>query len=74
MRGANHECAARTLVPEVTCWGVLDVDEVQGRGVRPGGHLDGTNVQVLCRAHHNWKHEHPARAHELGLTRWSWEE
>lgn len=66
---AGHRCQAKDLVPEVRCWGPLDVDEIEGRGVNPGGHLDPDNVQVLCRGHHDWKHAHPARAEELGLRR-----
>jgi len=61
-------CEAKDLVPEVRCWGPVDVDEIAPRGRRPGGHLDDTNTQCLCRAHHDWKHAHPRRALELGLT------
>jgi hypothetical protein len=27
----------------------------------------------LCRAHHDWKHNHPEAAHDLGIFRHSWE-
>lgn len=70
---AGNRCQAIDLVPEVTCWGPLDVDEIKARGVNPGGHLDETNVQVLCRGHHDWKHAHPNEASERGLRRRSWE-
>lgn len=69
MRGAGHACSARAIVPELPCRGPLDVDEVAGRGRYPGGHLDPSNVQVLCRAHHNWKHANPLAARERGLDR-----
>jgi 5-methylcytosine-specific restriction endonuclease McrA len=67
------ECQARTLVPEVRCWGPMDVDEICPRSACPGGHLDVDNCQVLCRGHHDWKHAHPIEAAALGLRRWSWE-
>lgn len=69
---AGYRCEADELVPEVTCSGRLDVDEVIPRGVNPGGHLDPDNCQVLCRAHHDWKHANPAEAVSRGLRRWSW--
>jgi hypothetical protein len=69
MRRSGGECVGKAIVPEVPCWGPMDVP----RGVRPGGHLDGDNVQMLCRAHHDWKHAHPAEAHARGLRGWSWE-
>jgi hypothetical protein len=70
---AGHRCCAIDIVPEVTCWGPLDVDEIRSRGVNPGGHLDTANTQVLCRAHHDWRHAHPAEARARGLRRESWE-
>lgn len=70
---AGNRCEAPTVVPELVCWGPLDVDEVVPRGVYPKGHLDLDNVQVLCRAHHDWKHDNPEEAVKRGLRRWSWE-
>lgn len=69
LRRAGHQCQARHLVPEVRCGGPLDPDEIMGRGVLPGAHLIQDNVQILCRAHHDWKHDHPTRARDLGLTK-----
>jgi hypothetical protein len=69
----DRTCRGALIVPEVTCGGPMDVDEIAPRGVRPGGHLDPDNCQLLCRAHHDWKHAHPADAHARGLRRWSWE-
>lgn len=70
---AGWRCEATSKVPAVSCGGPLDVDEIVPRGVRPVGHLDPDNVQVLCRAHHEWKHAHPTEAAAVGLRRWSWE-
>lgn len=76
LQRAGYRCEAAGIVAEgfpTQCWGPLDVDEIKGRGVNPGGELDVENTQVLCRGHHTWKHENPARARELGLTKRSWE-
>jgi 5-methylcytosine-specific restriction endonuclease McrA len=61
-------CQAKFLVNSITCSGTLDIDEVIPRG-RGGNYLDPTNCQVLCRAHHRWKHDNPAEAERLGLTK-----
>lgn len=61
-------CQARFLVTSITCSGHLDVDEIIPRG-RGGNYLDPENCQVLCRAHHRWKHDNPAEAERLGLTK-----
>lgn len=71
---ADHRCQARAAVPEVQCWGRLDVDEIVARSAYPSGHLDPENTQVLCAAHHQWKHDHPTAAVARGLTRLSWQE
>lgn len=64
-------CRARGIAPG-RCEGrpgraPLEVHEVQGRGVRPGGHLDPENCLALCPGHHDWVTTHPAEALELGL-------
>jgi 5-methylcytosine-specific restriction endonuclease McrA len=61
-------CQAKFLIGSITCSGPLDVDEIIPRG-RGGNYLDPENCQVLCRAHHRWKHDHPAEAERLGLTK-----
>lgn len=70
-------CVARRIVPEVRCWasGPLHVHEVVDRSVRPGVHLDADFGVALCQAHHDWIHEDPSRAREVGLTFFShdWE-
>lgn len=62
------QCRAKFLVSSIECHGPLDVDEIIPRG-RGGDWLDIDNCQVLCRAHHTWKHDHPAEAERLGLTK-----
>ena len=61
-------CQAKFLVESIACSGPLDIDEVIPRG-RGGNYLDPDNCQVLCRAHHRWKHDNPAEAERLGLTK-----
>ncbi len=70
---AGYRCSMVDKVPEVKCWGPLDVDEIKSRGVNPGGHLDASNVQVACRAHHEWRTANPKLASERGLRLKSWE-
>jgi 5-methylcytosine-specific restriction endonuclease McrA len=72
LASAGFRCSAPG-VGGVRCSGPLDVDEIIPRGVRPGGHLEQDNVQVLCRAHHDWKHANPREAVAAGLRRWSWD-
>ena len=56
------------------CWGPLDVDEIVLRSQLKDAELIEDNCQVLCRKHHQWKHENPSKARELGLYRSVWEE
>lgn len=70
MRRAGGRCQLADVVPEITCWGPLDADEIAGRGRRPGGHLDVDNVQIACRAHHEWKTREPLEAARRGLAPW----
>ena len=63
----RYTCTAKEILEHIQCWGPLDVDEIIGRG-RGGDWLDPDNCQVLCRAHHTWKHDNPAEALELGLS------
>lgn len=66
---AGGICELAALIPEVACSGpATDADEIQGRGVNPGGHLDPSNTQWTCRAHHHFKTVNPAIAIERGLT------
>lgn len=68
----DRGCVARPLVKEVWCWGPLDAHELLTRA-RGGDPLDLDNVRMLCRAHHDWCHDHPADAEERGLLRPSWQ-
>lgn len=70
---AYGKCKAADLVPEIECYGPMDVDEIIPRSQYPGGHLDIDNCQLLCRSHHDWKHAYPEAAAALGLRKWSWE-
>jgi hypothetical protein len=72
LRRAGFRCQAAGAFG-ILCGGHLDVHELQGRGVRPGGHLDDTNTIALCRIHHSYVTDHPQDAHDAGLLRWSWE-
>lgn len=67
LRRAGNQCQLKDIVPEVECWGPLDVDEIAQRGVAPGGHLDPTNVQVACRGHHDWKGTNRDEAEKRGV-------
>lgn len=72
---AGWQCEARDLVPHITCWPAssraLQLHHVKNRS--QGGTNDDDNLRAVCGTHHNWITEHPADAHEVGLTRWSWE-
>lgn len=71
---SGGKCEIAHLIPEIPqCWGPLDCDEIKSRGVNKGGHLDVTNTQSACRAHHRWRTEHPKLARERGLRKASWE-
>jgi hypothetical protein len=65
----DHRCLGAEVWPEIACAGRLEVDELAGRGVYPGGHLDPENCQALCSAHHRAKHAFPAEAERRGLRR-----
>lgn len=69
----DGNCQARDLIPRVACGGPLDVHELVRRSQWRAGILDPSNCLVLCRWHHSYVTEHPELAHELGLSRWSWE-
>jgi hypothetical protein len=70
----GERCAGAAVVPSIRCQGPLDLDEICQRGVRPGGHLDPANCQLLCRfGHHRWKTENARLAVAVGLRRWSWQ-
>lgn len=57
----------------ITCAGPVDGHEVQTRARRPGGHLDPTNIRLVCRRHHEWIDTHQVTALTLGLLSNSWD-
>lgn len=61
-------CFALRVHPH-TCEGPIDGHELRSRAQYPGGHLDASNVILVCRASHRWITDHPVRAFELGLIR-----
>jgi hypothetical protein len=62
-------CLGAEVWPEIACDGVLEVDEIIGRGVWAAGYLVPENCQGLCSAHHRTKHAFPAEAERRGLRR-----
>lgn len=65
-------CVASGLVPEVRCWtpeGHRDGHELVKHGQWKAGWLEEDNVVSVCRAHHDWIEEQPAKAFELGLAK-----
>lgn len=60
-------CVARGLVPEVSCAGRIDPHHALMRS--QGGQDTLEDMIAVCRRHHDWIHNHPARSYELGLLR-----
>lgn len=69
----DRVCTAATLVPDVHCYGPLDVHEMIQRSLWRAGYLDPSNCRAVCRAHHEWIDDHITEAHELGLLKHSWD-
>jgi 5-methylcytosine-specific restriction endonuclease McrA len=55
-------------IPDHRCAGRNDLHHLQPVG-RGGPRLELANLKTLCRAAHDWVHEHPREATELGLLR-----
>lgn len=55
------------MIRSLVCRGQLDPHHIQRRS--QGGRDIPENLIVLCRAHHDWVHEHPLLAEEFGLLR-----
>ncbi len=66
---AEPWCHARDLVPEVDCWGGLDPQHIGPRSTHPGQRTDPSNITPVCRGHHHWIDDHPAKAEARGLHR-----
>jgi hypothetical protein len=60
-------CVAQFMIREVICSGHLDAHHVLMRS--QGGPDTAENLKVLCRAHHEWVHRHPAKSYALDLLR-----
>jgi len=63
----DRGCVAVLLVREIRCSGSLDPHHVLRRS--QGGTDTADNLVTLCRAHHDWVHQNPARSFEIGLLR-----
>lgn len=64
----GHRCVASDFVPDLPCpKGSMQCDEIQGRGRRPGSHLDLDQTQTLCWVCHHLKTVYPRLAAMLGL-------
>lgn len=61
-------CVGAALMPEVRCWGGLEVHETIDRSVRPGVHLDPAFGVPLCHAHNMACNDDATRAREVGLS------
>lgn len=66
------ECRAKHL-DIGRCMGPVNGHEVISRARYPGGHLDPSNIILLCAFHNGYCEDNPARALELGLTKNSWD-
>lgn len=60
-------CVARTMIPEVRCFGRIDPHHQLMRS--QGGKDSLDNLIAVCRSHHDWIHGHPARSYEMDLLR-----
>jgi hypothetical protein len=70
----DRTCRAEFLVPAVVCRGALAVHEPLQRSLSSTSWLDPDQAIALCRAHHNYVHDHIAESLANGLLRNSWDE
>ncbi len=68
---AGYECEAAALTP-VACFAGAPL-QLHHIARRWHGTDEDDNLLAVCLSCHQWITEHPADAHELGLTKWSWE-
>jgi hypothetical protein len=61
-----------TLTGPPTCHGNVNGHELLKRS-RGGSITDVGNVVLLCDFHNGWVEDHPAEAHEIGLSLHAWE-
>lgn len=62
----DYRCTAAVVVPSVSCWGPIDPSHVIPRSVAPDLVDCVANIVPVCRAHHEWIHEHPDLANAVG--------
>lgn len=60
-------CRVMRSVPEVKCFGPIDPHHVLRRS--QGGPDTVENLIAVCRSHHDWIHQHPAKSYALGFLR-----
>lgn len=73
VRTRDRTCQLATAVPQIACWGPLDVDEIIPRGQWREGQYVEANCWLLCRGHHDWKHLNFDEAVAIGARRPGWE-
>lgn len=69
----GDRCVARVVLPEIRCYGFLEVHELVDRSVRPGVQLDADFAITACRPHHEWISADASRARDDGLSFFSWD-
>ena len=63
---ANPICSAHPILTgSVTNSRSVDVHHTRGR--LAGAYLDETTWMAVCRECHDWIHQHPAKARQMGL-------
>lgn len=67
VRERDRDCRAAARVPDVRCAGPRDGHEIIPRSRWRAGFLEPSNVLLVCRAHHDWIHDNPIAARDLGL-------
>ena len=69
-------CAAKVLdlMPEVRCFGGIEIHETIDRSVRPGVHLDEAFGVPLCSGHNYACNDDATRAREVGLSFFSYDD
>ena len=58
-------------VIRIACQGRIDPHHIKRRS--QGGEDTIDNLISLCRAHHDWVHQHPDESYQLGFLKHGWE-
>ena len=69
------KCQMRDIIG-TPCFGAVNGHEILSRarsGQRDANLLDMSGIMLACNHHNEWCESHPKEAHELGLTKHSWE-